>query len=75
MKFTKIMAAGLTLTGAQITNEKFERNHLYKLDAPVPVGTVVDPDDPPPKYEYSPDLNCGECISRGYNFCWRIDGV
>ena len=28
-----------------------------------------------PKYEFSTDLNCGECISRGYNFCWRIEGV
>lgn len=23
------------------------------------------------KWEYQPDLACGECISRGFNYCYR----
>ena len=76
MKMINFMAIGLTL--AEVTTDKFTRDHLYLDDPPedpdaAPPAAGADP--VPPKYEFSTQLGCGECISRGYNFCWRIDGV
>ena len=36
-----------------------------KLPANTPIEQQVG------KWEHSPDLPCGECIARGFNFCYR----